>query len=366
MSSCHKKKIWLVGGGTGGHVVPLLAVAEVLKDDPSISLTFIGEVGGQEATLARSYNLRFIGITSGKLRRYLTLKSVLLNLRDGIQFLRGLWVSYRLIRKEKPTLIFTKGGYVTLPVALAAAMTQTPLVIHESDATMGMTNRWLAHLARVVMTGFPAIHYPSSLASKIQAVGIPLRSEFSKKHTSAHSSRPMVLVTAGSLGAVAINELMASIIPILLERVSVMHVTGRYSFAQYQAFKESLPAHLAQHYGVVDFTPDMADYMREAIVVVMRSGSQIFEAATLRKPMILIPLPNAANNHQAKNAEIFSQHKAALVLNQHNLTPERLYETINSVLDDAQLRQELEEGTRVFNSCDSAKRVAEILKQQLA
>ncbi|HEY1074673.1 MAG TPA: UDP-N-acetylglucosamine--N-acetylmuramyl-(pentapeptide) pyrophosphoryl-undecaprenol N-acetylglucosamine transferase [Patescibacteria group bacterium] len=363
--SSRTKKIWLVGGGTGGHVVPLLAVAEVLKKDTSISLTFIGEKGGQEATLARQYGLRFIGIRSGKLRRYITLGAFFLNLRDIIQFLRGLRASYILIKKEKPSLIFTKGGYVTLPVALAAYLTSTPLVIHESDAVMGMTNRWLARLATVVMTGFSAVHYPAFLAPKIQAVGIPLRSEFSRKRSVTRSSRPMILITAGSQGAVAINMAMAEIIPLLLKRASVMHITGRYSYERFRAFKESLPPHISEHYGVVDFTPDMADYMREATVLIMRSGSQIFEGASLGKPMVLIPLPGSANNHQARNAEIFAQHKAALVLNQHNLTPERLYETINSVLDDAALRHELEEGTRVFNSCDSAKRVAEILKQQL-
>ncbi len=361
------KTIWLVGGGTGGHVVPLLAVAEALERYHDIKLYFVGETSGREASLIKQSKIPFLAISTGKFRRYLTIGSVLLNLRDIFRIIKGLGESYRLIRAQRPALIFSKGGAAALPVACAAWLTHVPIVTHESDAVIGMTNRILAQFAQVVLTSFPASVYPARYASKLRSVGLPLRSEFCRGiKKSPLSRRPMVLITGGSQGALPINQAVEMILPQLLTHTSVMHITGECSYDHFRNLKDKLPSKLSEYYGVIDFTPDIAHYMREASVVVTRSSSTIFELASLHKPMILIPLPHAANDHQRKNAEIFVQHHAALMLLQGNLTPESLYETIKNVLEDRTLQEGLQKGTYHFESCGAARRVAEILREIIA
>jgi UDP-N-acetylglucosamine--N-acetylmuramyl-(pentapeptide) pyrophosphoryl-undecaprenol N-acetylglucosamine transferase len=354
--------VWLVGGETAGHIMPLLAVAEELKHrHPQIRLTYIGDGQGREATLARQAGIHFVSIQNGKLRRYLTFGSILLNIRDSLLVLIGIVQSYRLIKSKKPDLIFSKGGPVALPVALAAAATHTPLITHESDVVMGISNRLIANFASTVLTSFPAAFYPTRFAHKIKWVGLPLRPEFCESRHTTHHGKPMVLITGGSQGAMAINEMIASILPDLLQSASVMHIVGPQSYKEFKAIKDGLPDEIADNYGVLDFTPDIAEYMREATVVVTRASSTIFELATLEKPMILIPLPSAANNHQLQNAELFVRYNAAILLNQENLTPSLLYETINSLLHDPKLRTELKKGTRKFNCCDSSAQVANLI-----
>jgi UDP-N-acetylglucosamine--N-acetylmuramyl-(pentapeptide) pyrophosphoryl-undecaprenol N-acetylglucosamine transferase len=361
------KQLWLVGGGTGGHIVPLLAVAEILERDKDIQLTYLGERDGMEYDLARKAGISFKSVTSGKFRRYVTLSSLFLNVRDFFRVIRGIVTSYRHMQHKKPDLIFSKGGPVAVPVVIAAWLAGVPVVTHESDVAIGLANRIIGRFARHIMTAFPAKYYPASMARKIVHVGLPLRGEFCRKqHTPHHKRRPMVLVTGGSQGSVALNKAVAAILPELLPKADVMHITGEYSYKEFQAVKDALPDKLAEHYGVVDFTPDMAHYMHEATVVVMRSGATLFEVASLGKPMILIPLPTAANNHQLKNAEVVIEHKAGILLIQDNLTPDRLYETIATVLDTPSLRRQLQEGTKHFASCDAAKNVANLLKDWMS
>lgn len=366
-NSTHRPSlIWFVGGETGGHVMPLVAVAQELKKNTSIRIVFLGQKNSFESNAAQRIHVRFLPIPVAKFRRYFTVGSFFLNVRDVIIFGWAIIKSYGLIKRHRPRLIFSKGGPVAFPVACAAWIAGIPLVTHESDAVMGLTNRVIARFAKKALTAFPANVYPPSLARKVTHVGIPLRPEFCTKHkTASHHSLPMVLITGGSQGAVAINELVAAILPELLTIAHVMHITGERSFDRFRDLKETLPPKLRERYGVIDFTPDIASFMKESTVILSRASSAIFEIASLEKPMILIPLPSAANNHQVKNAEIFADHNAAILLIQDNLTPTLLYETIETVLTDATLRRQLREGTRNFAHCDSAKQVAEILISEI-
>jgi UDP-N-acetylglucosamine--N-acetylmuramyl-(pentapeptide) pyrophosphoryl-undecaprenol N-acetylglucosamine transferase len=359
-----KQLIWLVGGGTGGHIMPLIAVAKELAKRPKIKLVYIGNRRGPEADIAKQAGLTFWHVPSGKLRRYVSFSAIFSNIRDGFFIVFGIWVAFRLIRQHRPHLIFSKGGPSALPVAIAAYLSRTPLITHESDAMMGISNRIIASFATTVLTAFPASVYPSAYAGKIQSVGLPIRSDFCLREPLPHARRPMILVTGGSQGSRAINLLIAEILPDLLKTASVMHICGKQSFQELQEIKKILPEGLAEHYAVLDFTPDIASYMREATLVVTRASSTMFEAASLGKPMIVIPLPGSANDHQMKNAEIFQKHKAAIVLRQDNLTPNLLYETIHAVLQDKKVMSELVEGTRHFSCCDTARRVADIILQQ--
>lgn len=355
--------IWLVGGGTGGHILPLISVAEILSRHPHIKLQYLGDRRGPEHSIAKQAGLSFQHVPNGKIRRYISPKAILLNIRDLFLIGYGIIIAIRLIRKDQPNTIFSKGGPGALPVAIGAYFTRTPLITHESDAVIGATNRIISLFAETVLTAFPADVYPASYARKIVSVGLPIRREFCRPHQNQRLRRPMILITGGSQGSHAINLLVASLLPDLLSWASVTHICGAQSLQKMEDVKQSLPQVLADHYAVLDFTPDIASYMHEASLVVTRASSTIFEIATLKKPMILIPLPGSANDHQMKNAEIFLRHKAALVLNQNNLTPHLLYETIQAVLYDRKIMSELVEGTRHFSCCGSADHVATLVLQ---
>ncbi len=359
------KKIWFVGGETGGHVVPLLAVAEVMAKKSDIRIEFVGSRGGIEERLARTAGYPFLSVMTGKLRRGWGIVSVIRNLFDVFKFGIGITQSFIMIKRHKPKAVFSKGGPVSLPVVVAAGLLRVPVVTHESDIVMGQSNRFIARMAQVVMTGFPVGNYPYIEASKLIHVGIPIRSEFCRRHAKPASRRPMVLVTGGSQGAASVGEMLLTILPDLLQRADVMHVCGESMVNACQAVKSTLEPQIRDHYGFVAYTNDIADYIAESTVVVTRASSQIFEIASIGRAMICIPLPWSANNHQLKNAQHFASHDAAIILRQENLTPERLYETISSVLDDAKLRHSLETHVKTFNSCESAARVAEILSHSI-
>lgn len=359
-------KLWLVGGGTGGHITPLLAVADVLRHSPSFDLAFVGEIDGPEHKLARQSGLRFYGITSGKLRRYITLSSVVLNLRDAWRLWRGYGMAKRLILRHKPDLIFAKGGYVALPVAMAAQRMGVPYIIHESDAVMGRTNLRLASGAELVLTAFPAIHYRNVSPSKLMPVGIPIRSDLLRHRHVRTLNRPMILVTGGIQGALAINRAVAASLPSLLLRASVVHITGAMSYDEMTAVKAQLPPDLQEHYVVMPYTHEMADLMHEATVIVTRAGaSTLFEIATVGKPVVVVPLPSAANQHQRANARVFAAARAAIVVDQEELTSERLTEVLDELLDHRELRCELSRNIHQF-ACDrSAQMVAKLLKERI-
>lgn len=362
-----KQRIWLVGGGTGGHIVPLLAVAEILQQHKNIKLQYVGDKRGPEYTLAQNQGLDFIAVSTGKMRRHFGLTALILNMRDAVRIKLGIIQSLQAIAREQPRVIFSKGGPASLPVVLAAAIARVPVVTHESDVVMGWANRMNAYLADKVLVSFPASLYPQRYARKLVTVGLPIRRVFCapQRKDSHRSRRPMILVMGGSQGSVAINETLAPILPELLKEWSVMHITGSLSYERFCALRDLLPKKLADNYGVIDYTSDVASYMRDATVVVVRASSTIFELASLGKAMILIPLPTAANNHQVKNAEYFAERGAALIELQHQLTPEKLYESICSVVTDRALRRSLEEGARQFASCDATKRVVALLQSYL-
>lgn len=357
--------VWLVGGGTGGHVVPLLAVAEELTKHEHIRLTFLGDKRGVEAGMVHKALYKFMHVPTGKLRRDIGVSSLINNVFDSMRIVAGIVKTYYLIGKHRPAVILSKGGPVALPVAIAGWLRGVTIITHESDIVIGAANAWIARLANVVLTGFPVTSYPAGLAQKIKHVGIPLRSDFSKKvHVHQHH-RPMVLVTGGSQGAASVGSILIACLPDILKHADVMHICGASSVKECEGAKSALPESLRDSYAYVPYTDTFADYVRESTLVVTRGGSQIFEIATLEKPMLIIPLPWSAQNHQLKNAEYFARHDAAIVLRQEGLTPEKLYETIRALLEDRPLRQSLARHAHQFESSRAAHLVAQCVLDQL-
>lgn len=355
-----KKKVWFVGGETGGHVVPLLAVAEQLKETQKVAVKFVGSRHSIESRLAKKHGYPFIVVWSGKFRRSW---SFLVALRNGLDFLLlafGICQAWWLLGKDRPTIVFSKGGPVALPVALAAWIRKIPLFTHESDSVMGQSNRLISRLATKVYVGFPAEMYPFVPAQKLVHVGIPLRQEFCTT-TTRRAEIPMVLVTGGSQGAASVGRIVLDVLPQIVSKAHVMHICGEALLKECEIAKDKLPPKLRDRYAYVAFTDEMAHYIAESTCVVTRGSSQLFEIAALGRAIISVPLPWAANNHQVKNSHYFASRGAAIVVRQENLTPTLLYETIDSVLSDPVLRRKMEHAGRQLVRCDAAKRIAQDL-----
>ncbi len=281
-------------------------------------------------------------IPSGKFRRYrrgiwreLTdFKTVALNTRDLGRSLRGYAQALRLLKHLKPDVVFVKGGFVGLPVGLAARRLGLKLIIHESDLVMGVTNRILSTRANIVATGFETNAYlPSKGPAQRIAVGNPIRETLlhgsrsrGLKHFNLDKKLPIVLVIGGSSGAQAINKVVIESLPQLLHSTQIIHQTGENDFTVAIAARQQLHPDLRHNYVPIAFLHDeLADAYALADMIVSRCGANVLaELAILKKPAILIPLPGSANGHQAANANYIVRRGAGRVIAQNELNTERL------------------------------------------
>ncbi len=367
MNRSKQLRVVVAGGGTGGHITPALAVAESLKK-LDCQVTFIGSLAEADSELVKGSGFTYHGIQAGKLRRYFSWQNVPDFFRVGIGFLQA----RSLLSRLKPDVVFTKGGYVSVPVAYAAAFLEIPVVAHESDVVMGLANRLVSTKAELVCTGFPVSDYLEPLRSKLRFTGNPIRELFSKR-PSARSvtlhrlnftpSLPVVLVMGSSQGALPINELLQGELEKNVAEWQIIHLTGPNHLEAAEAARELLPTHLAKHYRPFDFVgEELLDYLAIADLVVSRSSaSSLAECAALGKAMILIPLPSAASDHQRLNAQIYAQHQAALVYEQDRLTPAKLHSVIADLLKSKEKRKELSRSIKQFSSPKAADLIAELV-----
>ncbi|MCD7824368.1 MAG: undecaprenyldiphospho-muramoylpentapeptide beta-N-acetylglucosaminyltransferase [Clostridiaceae bacterium] len=324
------KKIVLTGGGTAGHVTPNIALIPELKKQ-GYEIHYIGSRNGIECKLMEDLNITYYGISSGKLRRYIDLK----NLSDPFKVVKGLHEARQLLKKIKPDVVFSKGGFVSVPVVLAAKSRKIPCVIHESDITPGLANKICIPCAQRVCTNFPETmqHIPSD---KAVLTGSPIREElFHGDRGSGLSfcgfdqNKPVILVIGGSLGSVAINNAVRKLLPELLKKFQVIHLCGKdktepslngtTGYVQYEYIKEELPNLLAA-----------------ADIVISRAGANaICEILALRKPNILIPLSaQASRGDQILNAASFEKAGYSIVLQEDAITEENLLEAVRNAYDN--------------------------------
>lgn len=325
-------------------------------------------------------------IYAGKFRRYhgvsfikqlLDIPTVLRNIRDVFLIGVGFLQSLAILKRYKPEVVFTKGGFVCLPVGLAAARLKIPIVVHDSDAHPGLTNRFLAKWATFVATGSPTENYNYD-KHKTTYVGIPIMSHFKpataskkqqmKKQLMVDPKRTALLVTGGGLGAQVINEAVLTIAPDLLKRnIEVFHVTG----AQHgKDIEKKVTALLKPEerslYHVEPFVDSdkMADMLKMADIVITRGGATaLTELSAAAKAIILIPNPKLTAGHQLKNAKAFEDMSAAVVINEEKMIREPAYlcKEIMKVADDEQLRKNLEKRMLSFAKPDAAADVAALL-----
>jgi UDP-N-acetylglucosamine--N-acetylmuramyl-(pentapeptide) pyrophosphoryl-undecaprenol N-acetylglucosamine transferase len=310
------KKIILTGGGTAGHVMPNIALLPALER-AGFDVVYVGGNAGIEREIIERLGVKFYGVSAGKLRRYIDME----NVKDAFRVVKGLGDAYAVIKSEKPDVIFSKGGFVTAPVAVAGRLTGTPVIIHESDIHPGLANRLAMPFAEKICVSFPETLKHVG-ARKGILTGPPIRREIllGKRENGfrlcgfdERSQKPTALVVGGSLGSTSINRAIWETLDDILAGYNVAHICGRDHLrdaperAGYRAF------------GYV--SDEMADLLAAADVVVSRSGANvIFELLALKKPNVLIPLPKSASRgDQILNAASFERQGFSAVLPEENI-----------------------------------------------
>lgn len=320
------KKIILTGGGTAGHVTPNLALIPSLKE-LGYEIRYIGSYQGMEKKLIEASGIPYDGISSGKLRRYFDIK----NFSDPFRVLKGYSEALRLMKKHKPDVVFSKGGFVAVPVVLAAKHYHIPTIIHESDMTPGLANKLCIPSVQKVCCNFPET-LPLLPKDKAVLTGSPIRAELLKgdrlsglQYTNLSADRPILLVIGGSLGSVIVNTVTRNLLPRLLPDFQVIHLCG----------KGNLDESLIGTKGYVQYEyvdAPLKHLFAAADLIISRAGANsICEILALRKPNILIPLSAAASRgDQILNAASFKKQGFSTVIEEESLTDGSLYQAITN------------------------------------
>ncbi len=321
------KKILLTGGGTAGHVTPNIALLPELKK-LGYEIHYMGSYDGIEKKLIEELGIPYTGISSGKLRRYLSAK----NFTDPFRVLKGFSEAKKFIKEYKPDVVFSKGGFVSVPVVFAAKKYKIPVIIHESDMTPGLANKLAIPKAVKVCHNFPetAKYLPEG---KAVYTGSPIRSELLSGNKllgldmcKFTSNKPVIMVIGGSLGAASVNKAVREALPKLLDKFQVVHLCG----------KGKIDESLNNTKGYIQFEyikSELKNLFAMADVIISRAGANaICEILALKKPSILIPLPaNASRGDQLLNAASFSNQGFSEVIEEENITTDLLVNTINNV-----------------------------------
>lgn len=324
----------------------LIVAAALQNKNQGIELMYIGSHKPQDKKLVESAGLQFRSISTGKFRRYFSMQ----NIADSFRFIKGIGEAQKILQDFNPDVIFAKGGYVALPVVLAAKRLKIPVVIHESDSRLGLTNRLAVASAAKVAVSFPVDVYmkssPKLVSHKDKFIytGIPLDSDIHKGSAKSifNNRKSTILITGGSQGAKAINRVVFQALPELVNKYNVVHQTGELDLEDAKLAQKALPASLQKDYKFFDFAHDVYfAAIRSSNLVVSRAGSSIFSILALGTPMILIPLPGSANNHQHHNAEFLDSQGAAITVHQKDLTAETFINSIEQVMEDERVRNQL-------------------------
>ena len=325
------KKIIMTGGGTAGHVTPNIALMPALKE-AGYDIEYIGSVNGMEKDLIQATGVPYHGISSGKLRRYFDWK----NFSDPFRVIKGYGQAISLMKKIKPDVVFSKGGFVSVPVVLAAKHCHIPAIIHESDITPGLANRIAIKGAKKVCSNFPETmkYLPSD---KAVLTGSPIRRElFSGNADNAlklckfpDHNKPVLLIIGGSLGSKIVNEAVRKVLPELLEKFYIIHLCG----------KGNLDNSLTGTIGYAQFeyaSSELTDMFALADMAISRAGANsICELLALHKPNILIPLSaTASRGDQVLNAKSFKKQGFSFVLEEEELTADSLLNAVKEVYEN--------------------------------
>lgn len=362
-------KIVLTGGGTGGHIFPLMAVAkqlETLSQAKGIPLELLA-LGPlkKEGSIFIQPGIKTKNIFAGKLRRYFSLLYVV----DIFKIFIGFFQAYYYLWRYMPDIVFSKGGYGSFPVVLVAWLFRIPVITHESDSAMGLANKVLAKFSKKIPVSFPG-EYKGIPNNKIIQIGNPVRDfrdgdvNKAREFFSISTLKPVILIIGGSQGAAEINTLILAILNELISRYEIVHQTGKGNYNLILHETSNLVPENASSYHIFDFLNE--EQMKHAYtisdIVISRAGSgAIFELALLGKPSIIIPLVKSAANHQIKNASLYKKAGACILFEKENSTPHILLNQIDKLIQDKTLRANLSNAALNFSKPNAAKSIAELL-----
>ena len=364
------KNVFLVGGGTGGHAAPVFAVYNCLKKTlPESRLTVIGAGTSEEMKFFSELNYQ--KISAGKFHRYATLK----NIKELFNFLIGLVQAKLLLLLNRPSIIFSKGGYASLPICLIARFLHIPYFLHESDIIMGKVNFSLARNAKKVFVTYPVKYYPK-INNAVES-GPILREAFKNETQKIDLSlfgfkqdKPTLLITGGSQGALNITNYFIKSGHSLLEKYNIIHQAGKHSINEAQLFYGGLSEEEKSSYYLTEFltigkkTDQMYQALKLANLVISRASSTITEAAKLGKPMILVPWKYSAQNHQMENANFFQKNNAAVVVQDDEIEQKPLLKEIDFLFADQKNMEEMgERAKRLFLDGGTELICSELLKE---
>ncbi|MCM1307466.1 MAG: undecaprenyldiphospho-muramoylpentapeptide beta-N-acetylglucosaminyltransferase [Butyrivibrio sp.] len=324
------KKIILTGGGTAGHVTPNIALLPHLKE-AGFEVSYIGSYNGIEKKLMEELGVTYYGISSGKFRRYLDVK----NLTDPFRVIKGLSQAKKLIRRINPDIVFSKGGFVAVPVVMAAGKCNIPVIIHESDMTPGLANKLCQKHALKVCCNFPET-VKMIANGKGVLTGSPIRRELLCGDRAAglalcgfNTSKPVLMIIGGSLGAAHVNDAVRTVLPALLDRFQIIHVCGKgktdetlNGTAGYKQFEY--------------VNEELKNLFAAADVVISRAGANVIcELLAMRKPNLLIPLPaEASRGDQLLNAASFQKQGYSAVLEEKDIRDDALVSAVIGLYDE--------------------------------
>ena len=321
------KKILLTGGGTAGHVTPNIALIPKLTK-LGYEITYIGSYNGIEKELIQKIGIPYYGISSGKLRRYMSVE----NLKDPFKVLKGLHEAKVLLKKLQPNVVFSKGGFVSVPVVKAAASLKIPVIIHESDMTPGLANKLSFSSAAKICCNFPET-VKMLPADKAVLSGSPIRAELLHGNrekglafTGFSGEKPVIMVVGGSLGAQAVNDAVRSALPSLLKKFDIVHLCGKGKTDESLTNTEGY-----RQYEYI--SEEMGDLFALADLIISRAGANaICEICALAKPNLLIPLSaKASRGDQVLNAKSFASQGFSMVIEEEDLSPEVLTEGVDEL-----------------------------------
>jgi UDP-N-acetylglucosamine--N-acetylmuramyl-(pentapeptide) pyrophosphoryl-undecaprenol N-acetylglucosamine transferase len=363
------KRIVFTGGGTVGHISPLLAVMEAVQKAEAIECHYVGQQSDLESPAITESNLQFEkhAIHAGKLNRFMTWK----HFQEAAHMLMGFGEAYSLLKRLHPDLVFAKGGAVSIPMAFAAHALKIPIVCHETDVIPGLANRFVARYASLIFTAFPIASYPQIEASKARYVGQPVRSIFYTNYDGpiilagreVHPELAIITVIGGSQGGHALNLLVQQSWNAVLEKSQIIHICGPRDAESLQAAVGGLPLSLRERLWVLPFvSQELPALFQRSTLVISRAGGTIAELAATKRPTILVPLPSAAQDHQRANAKVLQSADAAIVVDEATVTSIAFTEEILSLLADSKRREALSSSIAKF---DHPKAAADMAKEML-
>lgn len=323
------KKIVMTGGGSAGHVTPNLALIPALRAQ-GWSIEYIGSEQGAERAMIEAVSIPYHAIQTGKLRRYWSKQ----NLLDPFLVLKGVWQAFTLLRRIKPQVVFSKGGFVALPVVVGAWLARIPIVAHESDFSIGLANRLSFPFVNTICVTFEAVRDKFKNPAKVKVTGTPVRETLLQgdrakglQYCGFQSDKPCLLVIGGGQGAQAINRCIHQSLPVLLPQMQIIHLCG----------PGKMDVNLNQSgYCQLEYaTTELPDLFAASDWVVSRAGANtLYELLVLAKPHILIPLPqNQSRGDQIENARYFERLGASYVLPEEQLNTETLLKAIQAIQD---------------------------------